>query len=147
MIRTFHHQARDLGRGLDGFERPHRAATAGETIHNTRVQFDLSLLIGQPAVSDARVGRIFLDNVDACDHSVQRLPSGLEDFHRFGRSLHAVSAGNNNGERGRSGRFRSACVSLVHQQGHARRGCNLDEIATLNFGVHKSLSRLGCPAS
>jgi len=55
VIGTFHHQACDPGWGLMNLSAPCRAATVREAIHDTRVQLDLPLIVGQPAVSDARV--------------------------------------------------------------------------------------------
>ena len=76
VIRDIHHLLRHLGRRFDPLEAGDPSRALPGTVHAARIQLDDTLRVRQTAVTDARVRRIELDDVDAGDERVEDVPAG-----------------------------------------------------------------------
>ena len=71
MVGRVHHQLRHLRRRAHAFDRRDAAGALLRPVHAARIELDDAVGVRQPAVADAVVGRIELDDVDAGDERVE----------------------------------------------------------------------------
>ena len=127
VVGLLHDEAGDFGGRLDVAEGGHGAGAARGAVHDAGVEFDHAFFVGQAAVADGVIFGIFLDDVDAGDHGVQRVAAAA-GFHGALAGAQAVGAGDDDvsggchshaagaGQRRRGGHKRSAAQrDVVHE--------------------------------
>jgi hypothetical protein len=143
MIRVVHHLLRDERRRPHAFDARHRPGALARPVHARRVELDDAVGVRQPAVADARIFGIELDDVDARDqriedvlafrhHAEGRLDTGLR-----AAILEAVAVGRSDDHRlhaARSHHGRRLCRSPRRRRHQPRRGARQDEFASIDSG-------------
>jgi hypothetical protein len=153
MIGALHDGLRDERRRLDAFEGRDGAGALRRPVHARRIELDDSLAIGQPAISDARILGIELDDVDAGDERLENVGARHHLFEGgFDAGLWAavpepVTVARRHDDRARAAlHLDRRCRARERLRGrqNARSSCGRHEIPPVDLVRHGCVSCCAC---